>query len=113
MILLRLSLLSLLSLLLITDLLSTGCWAMDPRFELDPAQVQKKTVSAEEGRKSASKRSRRLAKSHRRHLRCTKTLLKRNSRFSLQSNNIRCSPDQQQIRAFWEKWSQRLAARSH
>jgi len=106
MILLRLSLLSLLSLLLITDLLSTGCWAMDPRFELDPAQVQKKSVRTEEGKKPARKRSRRFAKSHRRALALHKNAVEKEQHGSvlqLATTGLDAVPDQQQIRAFWGK----------
>lgn len=106
MILLRFSLLTLLSLFLVADFLPTSCWAMDPRFELDPAQVQKKTIRTEEGKKSARRRSQRSARSHRRALALHKSAVEKEqsgSVLQLATTGADVVPDQQQIRAFWGK----------
>lgn len=106
MILLRFFLMLPLSFLLIADSLCTGCWAMDPRFELDPAQVYKQSIRTEGTKKSAHRVSRRSARSHRRALALHKSAVEKEqpgSVLQLATAESAAVPDQQQIRAFWEK----------
>lgn len=106
MILLRFSLLPLLSLLLIADLLSTDCWAMDPRFELDPAQVQKKSIRTDGPKKPARRASRRSARTQRGVLALHKHAVEKEQPGSVLQLAAAGSPaalDQQQIRVFWDK----------
>lgn len=103
--LLRFLSLSLLSLLLVAGLQPVVCSAMDPSFELDPAQVQQTTVRNDNSKKNVRKTSRRAVRSHRRAIALHKSSVDKEQPGSVLQLAVAGSdtiPGQQQIRAFWE-----------